>query len=107
MTEKQIKARLKELSAEQDTLHDQLDEIKARKTLKCQKCGKRTQVKKLTLIQTHWYVRPYGCTGGDYWNEGEKQFDCPKCGFRNRDYFDKKIKKLARYFKKTVDECDD
>lgn len=43
-------------------------------------------VKDLVYIQTHWYTEPHGCTGGDYWNEGEGQWICPACGHRNRLY---------------------
>ena len=52
----------------------------------CRCCGKKTQIGKLTYIQTHWYVQPHGCNGGDYWKQGEGQFDCPKCGANNRLY---------------------
>ena len=47
-------------------------------------CGRLSAIHTIEYIRTHWYVRPYSCTGGDYWNEGEGQFICPKCGYRNR-----------------------
>lgn len=47
-------------------------------------CGKLLAVHTIQYIQTHWYVSPYSCTGGDYWNEGEGDFICPKCSYRNR-----------------------
>ena len=62
-------------------------------------CGKKTQIMNLIYIQTHWYTAPHGCSGGDYWNAGEGQFDCPKCGYRNRLYDRPKIMELDRYFK--------
>lgn len=52
--------------------------------LKCDGCGKRTRVSSITYIQTYWYERPYGCTGGDRWHEGEGQWDCPKCDHNHR-----------------------
>ena len=50
-------------------------------------CGKRHRINSLTLIVTHWYVEPHGCTGGDYWREGEWQFECPATKLRNRLMF--------------------
>ena len=61
-------------------------------------CGKRTQIRNLIYIQTHWYTAPHGCNGGDYWNAGEGQFDCPKCGHRNRLYDRPEIMELDLYF---------
>jgi len=49
-------------------------------------CGKYHAIKTLDLIVTHWYVRPHGCSGGDYWNEGEWNFICPE-GVNNRLLF--------------------
>jgi len=56
--------------------------------IECASCGGRHAVKDLTAVQTHWYVSPHGCTGGDYWKEGEMQFVCPRTGVRNRLLFD-------------------
>lgn len=47
-------------------------------------CGAKLSINRLQYIQTHWYVRPYSCTGGAYWTAGEGAFICPECGFRNR-----------------------
>ena len=65
--------------------------------LACQKCGGRTKIKTLTLIQTHWYESPHGCTGGDLWHSGESQVRCPKCGFVNRDCFGSRLKSQTNY----------
>jgi hypothetical protein len=51
-------------------------------------CGKQHAIGQLDLLVTHWYVEPHGCTGGDYWNEGEWQFVCPTTSVRNRLMFD-------------------
>ena len=53
----------------------------------CESCKGRHAIKDLVAIQTHWYTRPHGCTGGDYWNVGEMQFICPETGVRNRLLF--------------------
>ncbi len=62
-------------------------------------CGKKFQIHTLVYIQTHNYVSPYGCTGGDYWKQGEGQFECPECGARNRLYNRPEIMELSQYFK--------
>lgn len=49
-------------------------------------CGKMHSIKSLDLIVTHFYISPHGCTGGDYWLEGEWNFVCPK-GVNNRLLF--------------------
>jgi hypothetical protein len=67
-------------------------------------CGSRFQIGTLTFIQTHYYISPWGCTGGDFWKEGEGAFECPKCGYRNRLYNRKEIQELKPYFKNFVDE---
>lgn len=51
------------------------------------KCGKTHRIKDCVAVQTHWYVRPHGCIGGDYWEEGELHILCPKTEIRNRVYF--------------------
>lgn len=57
-----------------------------RRKIRCTSCGKLHIVGKLTYIQTHHYVKPFGCTGGDYWTESEGQYICPSCGHRNRSF---------------------
>lgn len=54
-------------------------------TAKCSWCGVASPLSAITLIQTHWYTSPHGCTGGDYWNAGERQWECPSCKKRCRD----------------------
>lgn len=65
------------------------EESEARSRLKfpCA-CGIYHAIKDCVVIQTHWYTRPHGCCGGDYWNEGELQIVCPANNkLRNRVMF--------------------
>ena len=78
-------------------LRDIKDAILRRTAVTCF-CGARHQVGFLVYIQAHWYVSPYGCTGGDYWNNGEGKWDCPDCGRRNRLYDKPEIMALKRLF---------
>lgn len=107
MREREIRRRLAMLDGEVVDLNAQLDEAMRRKRIACSACGARAVVSSLTYTQTHWYVRPYSCTGGDYWKEGEGQFDCPKCGHRNRLYNRPEVVALKRFFaavEKTYDK---
>jgi hypothetical protein len=87
---KEIEAFIAAIDETRKKAQGELLEANRRSIIKCTAncygvgCGKRLQVGKLTYIQTHWYVRPYSCNDGDYWNRGEGQFDCPNCGHRNR-----------------------
>lgn len=60
---------------------------RAEKMIPCEACGGQHQIGKLDAINTHWYVKPSGCTDGDYWVEGEWHFVCPDTGVRNRLMF--------------------
>ncbi len=75
-----------------------IDAARRRKTVVCNHCGKRSAIRLLTYIQTHWYREPHGCTGGDYWSEGEGRFLCPKCGYENRLIYRPEIVALKKYF---------
>lgn len=70
-------------------------------------CGAWTPIRNLVYVQTHWYTHPHGCTGGDYWNEGEGQWKCPKCGHVNRLHESPEIEALKPYFKGVFDTYDD
>ena len=103
MNTKQIQDKLKALSKEEVTLLDELKLARGRKLISCHFCSKRSKVSNLTYIQTHWYTPPHGCMGGDYWNMGEGQYECPHCERINRLYDRKNIEKLKYSFKKVVD----
>lgn len=65
-------------------------------------CGELHPISTLEYIQTHWYVSPHGCTGGDYWKESEGQWICPSCGHRNRLYASPEIEDLKSSFASVV-----
>lgn len=67
-------------------------------------CNKKIKIKELTYIQKHFYVSPYGCSGGDYWKEGEGFFICPHCGHLNRLYDRPDFQALRFSFKNIQDE---
>ena len=78
--------------------------LQGKTLVECKKCKKKTQVHRLTYIQTYWYEEPYGCMGGDNWNQGEGRFKCPKCDRINRLFKqDSEVKKLKYFFKEIID----
>lgn len=42
-------------------------------------CNKKFRIGSLPYIQSEWYVKPYSCTGGDYWRNGSVFTICPNC----------------------------
>lgn len=104
LSERELTRLIKEKNQELDALVRAREVLRVERSITCACCGKKTKLKNLTLLQTHWYEGPYGCTGGDHWHRGEKQYECPKCGQINRGRDDKwagcnpKIEELAHYF---------
>ena len=101
-TEKYFEDILKDLEENRKSTQEALDVARTKKMVKCHGCGRRTKVSKLTYIQTRWYTPAFGCTGGDYWQDGEGQFDCPKCGKNNRLYERPDVEALKPFFKDVV-----
>jgi hypothetical protein len=116
---KQLNAEVAELEQEMKALEKKRDELLGRTLVQCinsrygKGCGKKHRICNLVYIRTHWYVQPYGCTGGDYWNEGEGNFICPACQHRNTlvDWHGRdpvigreKLSGLKYQFKSIVDE---
>ena len=93
-----IQKKIRKLEAELEDLHELERRQTACKILSCEHCGRGTMIKNLIYIQTHWYVSPYGCTGGDCWREGEGQYVCPKCGHVNRSCSHNLNNKLKDFF---------
>ena len=73
-----------------EELHEKIATIRKNRTIRCASCKQDHAIKDLVAIQTHWYVSPTGCTGGDYWQEGELQFICPETNVINRLLFQQK-----------------
>lgn len=83
------------------------DKLMARTKVKCP-CKATHKISELTYIQTHWYTRPHGCSGGDYWNRGAGEGICPTCKARLRlTYSEPRLEALKGLFKEVVDEHKD
>ena len=104
-----------DLEFELQTIREKIKEVQSHTLVKCETnfayrgegCGMASEIGDLTYIQTHFYIHPHGCTGGDYWKCGEGQFDCPHCGYRNRLYNREDIQELRLCFKNTEDSHED
>lgn len=89
-----------------DELYKEREIIRSRKTLKCGSCGKRSQISKWIVIDNFYYVRPYSCSGGDYWSHmDDYNLVCPKCEAVGRTYLEswiagckKENKELSQHF---------
>lgn len=105
---RQLEKRLAELNREKAEIAARLSDIDRKQLVRCENncygrgCGKRSRIENLVYIQTYWYEEPYSCTAGDMWHQGEGQFDCLKCGHRNRLYDRPHIQSLKHLFKKVV-----
>ena len=95
-----------------NTLH--INNKKAKTVIECESnasygkgCGLKFFIKEVTYLQTHWYERPSGCTGGDTHRQGEGQFECPCCGHRNRLYNREHFVELKNLFKNVIDVYED
>lgn len=74
-------------------------EVQKQNTLvMCYHCNHLSTIRCLEYIQTYCYVGPYGCTGGDYWNQGEGQYICPNCNKVVRLYNAPEIESLKNFF---------
>ncbi len=77
------------LKAELSLIGERKIEAARRKILSCAYCRKVSAIFLWVFVQKHSYVRPYGCTEGDYWNRDEADvcdIICPKCGKANYVY---------------------
>ncbi len=86
--DEKLLAQLEEFHRKEADINRKIDERNGNKTLHCGGCNKYHRIKDLTLIQTHFYVPPYGCTEGAYWSEGEMRFVCSETKIENRLLFD-------------------
>lgn len=101
-----LESKIANLQDQINDLRRQAEEEKGHQRIVCPHCNKQPRINECTYIQTHWYVRPHGCTGGDYWNQGEGRFRCPRCQKETRLYKKPEIEKLKRYFAKVIEEHD-
>ncbi len=92
--------------AKRDALRQKIELQCTSQTATGRGCGAWTRVGNLVYIQTHWYVPPRGCNEGDYWKQGEGQWQCPKCGHMNRLYATPEVAKLKHLFKGVKDTYD-
>jgi len=68
-------------------LQKRLQVLKGRQTIKCNACGHENELNSLTLEVEYYYVEPYGCSGGDYWTDGDApayNITCPICLTKKR-----------------------
>ncbi len=86
MKTKVILDQLAIIESQRENLLKELEVKRSNQTIKCG-CGRSHKIKDCHLIQTHWYERPHGCSGGDTWHQGEMQFVCPDTDNKNRLYF--------------------
>lgn len=83
----EVEELLEQNQAAEDRLREKRKELDAQRTLPCEACDDAHQIQDTTLVQKYFYIRPHGCTGGDYWKRGELQFICPEEHVRNRLLF--------------------
>jgi hypothetical protein len=105
-----------EIDAQIKALQVRRDEVQRCRSVACEHCHATTPIRELTYVQSHWYERPHGCTGGDNWWPGDAFFDCPHCKRENRipktatTYVKQSphlgLYGLGRYFGATVDTHD-
>jgi hypothetical protein len=109
-TIREIEKKLEDLDRQRKELEKQRDDLLRKTLIACKGnihgkgCGAALEIGELTYIQTHWYEEPHGCTGGDCWHQGEGEFDCPRCGLRNRLYDRKDYEELKHLFKDVKNE---
>lgn len=82
-----LDSQIAELQSNIETLENKKIKLRKNQSFKCG-CGVSHQFKNCVVVRTHWYVQPYSCSGGDYWNEGKFHIICPDTGNHNRMLFD-------------------
>jgi hypothetical protein len=93
-----INAAIERTKQRMNHLESLRDGLLKKTLITCHNCGANHEIGSIPYIQTHWYVEPYGCTGGDYYKTGEGKWDCPGCGFTNRLYDKPHIRALWNLF---------
>lgn len=83
-TRDKLKAKLKKQGDAWDKTAQEIKAFRGEMEFPCG-CGANHKFNECVAVQTHWYTRPYSCSEGDYWNEGELQIICPDSEERNRN----------------------
>lgn len=110
MSSKILEQLQQDLAAKQkqvEKIQQSINELLKKTQVTCKGCGVTHEINQLTYIQSHWYVHPYSCTGGDYWNQGEGGWRCPLCRTHHRLYKNPEIEALKRFFKDVENEYKD
>ena len=89
----QLQTKIDKAASKMQTMLAEASKLDGESLIECCSCGSMYPINTQTYIQTHWYTRPNGCTGGDYWNQGEANWVCPHCKFVNR--FEDNVNKYA------------
>lgn len=95
----EIAAKIARAQRRVDRANATLNSLKSQQIIKCPNCGADNELRELDAVVWEFYVRPYSCSGGDYWTEGDIpdfNINCPKCGHLTR-YCDNNVtNKLIR-----------
>lgn len=79
-----LERQLEEAKENVKKLQKKLDAQKSNRKISCANCNEKHKIKDIDLIDVQYYVEPYSCAGGGYWNHSEYNFICPSCKIRNR-----------------------
>ena len=103
---RQLNEEIEQAEKEIDALQNRIKELKGKFKYKCPNCKKMSMLKKTDSVQHHFYVEPYGCTGGDYWNTAGVSWTCPKCESKLRPSYGERDEwqSISSYFKSKTDE---
>lgn len=82
-----LEGELAVVNGDRDRILLEIEERNRRRSIECVSCDDYHEIGELTAIQAHRYVRPHGCSEGDYWRPQELQFVCPKTEVKNRLLF--------------------
>jgi hypothetical protein len=75
-----LRKEIEELTERLSVLHRQEIEAIKEVSLKCGHCNYTQKIRSTPILQYSGYVKPHGCTGGDYYKaHDELYFLCPEC----------------------------
>lgn len=91
----QIKYKQEDIDKRQSELNQEKRWIDAMTKMKCVHCGNEVPFKDIEYIQGMYYVSPYGCSEGDYWDYSDECTLRCVCGGDNRFYEKETYKRLS------------